>query len=60
MATGNGSKSMQRYLGNFKYHVYAAYSERNGPDVKLLLGGLQEANLLVYDPDSQRTLCQFS
>ena len=60
LATGNWSKPFQDYLGDSKYHVFAAYNKQNATEVRLFLERLREAGFLVYDPALERKPGEFS
>ena len=49
MSTFNGARPKKF---NY-YHVYAAYSGKNAPVVRLILEHLRNANLRVCDPASE-------
>lgn len=54
MSSSITQRSILRHLENFNHHIYAAYSEANAPEVRLVLEHLRKNHLKVYDPAEER------
>ena len=54
MSSSITQRSILRHLENFNHHIYAAYSEANAPEVRLVLEHLRKNHLKVYDPSEER------
>lgn len=55
MSTAIAQRSFIRHLENFSHHIYAAYSDKNATEVRLVLEYLRRYGLKVYDPAVERT-----
>ena len=54
MSTATAQRSFLRHLENFSHHIYAAYSDKNATEVRLVLDHLRQHGLKVYDPATER------
>ena len=54
MSVSMARTSFLRQLENFNHDIYAAYSEKNATEVRLVLDHLRAFGLKVYDPALER------